>query len=371
MTAIVFKKLFAAFGFFNQKERKMNTSITVVSVKPESDPVVSVIIPVYNTSAYLAQCLESVIGQTYRNLDIIVIDDGSTDGSGIMCDRYADSDPRIRVFHMDNKGISASRNFGIEKAAGRYLAFVDSDDWMERNAIQILIEAAERFDADIVTAYCFDEYVGRTSAVQTNLEEERGVSGQDVLPLFASGDLKHVVWNKLFRAECLSGHRFPEGCIYEDVATTWKIMKELAGSGGVVATVPQCLFHYRVRKSSVSHSSSFRNLADSWAAYRGKFEGLYEYREYLYPECIGQIAKMWKNYTGFNREERKLARPIVREMRDFSRENYCFVRNGNYPKSIKRAFAVTRFSSPAVMFSYRLAGKILHLVKKRGRDYYD
>ena len=116
------------------------------------DPLVSVIIPVYNVSRYLLQCLDSVISQTWRNLEIIIIDDGSTDGSGRICDQYADRDDRIKVIHSPNRGLSAARNLGLENLKGQYIAFVDSDDLIEPHAIETLIRTALLTESHIVTA---------------------------------------------------------------------------------------------------------------------------------------------------------------------------------------------------------------------------
>ena len=100
-----------------------------------NERLVSVIIPVYNVSRYLPQCFDSVTSQTYRNLEIIVIDDGSTDDSGIICDQYAEKDDRIHVIHTDNRGLASARNLGLENVSGEYISFIDSDDWIEPHAI--------------------------------------------------------------------------------------------------------------------------------------------------------------------------------------------------------------------------------------------
>ena len=121
--------------------------------------LVSVIIPVYNVSRYLPQCFESVISQTYRNLEIIVIDDGSTDDSGSICDQYAEKDDRIHVIHTDNRGLASARNLGLENVSGKYILFIDSDDWIEPQTIETFIGAALKTEADIVIARYCSEYM--------------------------------------------------------------------------------------------------------------------------------------------------------------------------------------------------------------------
>lgn len=144
-------------------EKRMNKDITKASEEFVNDaPLVSVVIPVYNVSRYLPQCLDSVISQTYRNLEILIVDDGSTDDSGDICDRYANGDDRIRVFHTPNGGIASARNLALENVKGQYISFLDSDDWIERHAIETLLRAARLTESDIVDARYYIEYMGNT-----------------------------------------------------------------------------------------------------------------------------------------------------------------------------------------------------------------
>ena len=112
-------------------------------------PCVSVVIPVYNVEKYLIRCLESVILQTYRNLEIVLVDDGSTDNSGKICDEYAERDSRIKVIHKENGGLSDARNVGIKSASADYIVFIDSDDYVKNVYVQSLVEIALRYDVDI------------------------------------------------------------------------------------------------------------------------------------------------------------------------------------------------------------------------------
>ena len=121
----------------------------------EGDPLVSIIIPVYNVSHYLPQCLESVIHQTYQNIEIIIVDDGSTDDSKDICDQYANNDNRIRVIHTDNNGLASARNLGVDNAAGTYLSFIDSDDWLTDDASQIIYDVCLNEAPEIVVTNAY------------------------------------------------------------------------------------------------------------------------------------------------------------------------------------------------------------------------
>ncbi len=140
--------------------------------------MISVIVPVYNVEPYLAGCLDSILSQTYRDLEILLIDDGSTDRGGTICDEYAAKDPRIRVFHTENRGLSAARNRGLDEAKGEYVGFVDSDDRIDPDMFEYLLEAAERTGADVTECGVFVEYpTGEHSADEKRSGHDRLGSG--------------------------------------------------------------------------------------------------------------------------------------------------------------------------------------------------
>ena len=335
----------------------------------EEAPLVSIIIPVYNVKSYLAQCLESVIHQSYRNIEIILIDDGSTDGSGVICDQYAKDDDRIRVIHKENKGLASARNTGLEKCRGCYLLFADSDDWIEPHAVSTLVEAARGSNADVVTAEMAHEYVGKP---QYSLRESVAqiIHGNEILAFYGNGRISNMAWDKLYRAECFADIRFPDGHNYEDVATTWKIMMNLAKLNGTAVILPSVLFHYRMRKGSITHIKSYGNLLDGWKAYYEIYESLPEYRRERLPNCLFKIGQMWMNYYGFTKEEKDAAAGLVREMCEFSKEHFHQVMSGTYPILIKAVCMLSQSSAPVLMWFCFWCGRLRQIVKKdRGRLY--
>ena len=124
--------------------------------------MISIIVPVYNVESYLRKCLDSILAQTYRDLEILVVDDGSTDGSGAICDEYAGKDDRIKVFHTENKGLSCARNLGLDSANGDWIGFVDSDDWIELDMYEVLLRKAEKTGADVVECGVYEEHSDET-----------------------------------------------------------------------------------------------------------------------------------------------------------------------------------------------------------------
>jgi glycosyltransferase involved in cell wall biosynthesis len=338
----------------------------------EKSSLVSIVIPVYNVSSYLAQCLESVIHQSYHNIEIIIINDGSTDGSGLICDRFSQCDDRIRVIHTDNRGLSSARNCGLKACSGSYLLFVDSDDWIEADTVETLLDYAKTYNADIAAAKSCKEFVGQTVYPPKAKEEIRVFHGDEILPAYGKGLFRDVVWNKLYLAGCFSGIQFPDGHNYEDVSVTWKIMKNLADEDGTVVVLSKPLFHFRMRKSSISHTESCCNIIDAWAAYHEKYIGMPDYRQQFLPACFFIIGRMWLNYFRFSGEERGAASGIVLEMRSFSKEHFHHVMKGPFSKKVKAICLISQSSSPLLMWFCFAGGFLFKKIRnaKRRRSMY-
>ena len=331
-------------------------------------PPVSIVVPVYNVSRYLPQCLESVLSQTYQNIEVLIVDDGSTDGSGSICDRFAERDPRIRVIHTDNRGLSAARNLGLESISGAFISFIDSDDWIEPNTVETLVKAALQTKADVVTMKACMEYVGKTSYPRVVKKRSHVYRGGDILAAYAEGLLGNAAWNKLYRAECFRDLRFPYGHNYEDVVVAWKLMKGLSENGGAVAALSEVLYHFRARKSSISHTWTLDNVCDCWEAYHGKFEGLPDYREKLLPECFVAIRRMWASFEGYSREDRARAEATVREMQAFSKKHFSEVMRGEYSARTKMTCLLSLSRSAPAMRAGACGGKLWQAFGRRKNE---
>lgn len=189
---------------------------------------VSVIIPVYNVEAFLDACIDSVVNQTYRELEIIAVDDGSPDNSGKILDEWAEKDSRIIVIHKKNGGLSSARNAALDIATGDYIAMIDSDDFWERDAIEHLVFCAKKADADMVVAR------GRRVDLKGNEFSEikpgkyahkEGLISEEEFWESRYIDMFYIVaWSKLYRKEIFEDIRFPEGKINEDVGVLWKVL---------------------------------------------------------------------------------------------------------------------------------------------------
>lgn len=165
------------------------------------NPLISIIVPVYNVEEYLSKCLDSIVNQTYKNLEIILIDDGSTDNSGIICDEYSEGDTRIKVIHKKNKGVSNTRNIGIENASGEYILFVDADDEIEKDYIYVMIKEVIQSDCDLVISNILDIF--NTTCRKRIIKKENltGIFRNDYFTLL---ELLRVPFVKLYKSQMIN-----------------------------------------------------------------------------------------------------------------------------------------------------------------------
>lgn len=186
---------------------------------------ISIIVPIYNVEKYISKCIDSIINQTYRDLEIILVDDGSPDKCGIICDKYASFDKRIIVIHKQNGGLSSARNAGLDVATGSYVGFVDSDDWIESTMYEEMISMFDNDGVDLVE--CGINLISDRSIKLYEAGKNEIISGHDALfmhlDLLKRGDQtmpRTAVWSKLFRKDFWNDRRFPNGKIHEDYMLT-------------------------------------------------------------------------------------------------------------------------------------------------------
>lgn len=193
-------------------------------------PLISVIVPVYRVEEYLERCVKSILSQTYKNLEVILVDDGSPDQCPAICDACAEKDVRVKVIHQENKGLSGARNAGIDAASGEYLAFVDSDDYVSPHFIEELYQLLQ--DTGCAIGQCRFSYVKGDGLVEEGDSAFCIYRGESLMEQLYGPEEKAtcfvVAWNKLYRAELFkeTGIRYPEGRIHEDEATTYRLFHE-------------------------------------------------------------------------------------------------------------------------------------------------
>jgi glycosyltransferase involved in cell wall biosynthesis len=213
------------------------------------DPTISIIVPVYNAEPFLQRCISSILAQTYTDFELILVDDGSTDQSGRICDEYASNDKRIIVIHQSNGGQSKARNAGIALARGKYLSFIDADDYIAEAMIKTLYELTLNFNADISECGYISVFPDREVVCEFGKQIEYG-EGNFLVEKFISADIFYGVVTKLFDASLFEGIKFPVGRIYED---TWMTLNFCLTRLKYVRT-PLPLYYYDQRSTSTLRS---------------------------------------------------------------------------------------------------------------------
>ena len=211
-------------------------------------PKISVIIPVYNVENYVSKCLDSIINQTYENLEIVIVDDGSTDKSGDICEYYAKQDNRIILIHQENQGLSMARNNALDIISGDYVGFVDSDDWISPDMYCALYNNAIAHNADI--SMCNFYYVstsGETSPYSNESDDIKVLEG--IYKIAHNIRLSNnCVWNRLYKRHLFNDIRFPKGKVFEDIF----IMHRLVDNANKVVLSSQCKYYYLRRENGIT-----------------------------------------------------------------------------------------------------------------------
>ncbi len=244
--------------------------------------MISVIVPVYRVEKFLRQCLDSALNQTYRDLEIIVVDDGSPDQSPQICDEYAERDPRVVVIHQQNGGLSAARNSGLKIAKGEFVGFVDSDDWIAPDMYETMLNELQASDADM--AVCGYDYCHENGLVDEKkkfrIQETEILSQKEFMRKTSDipPSIRHTVFNKLFRRDLLDGIRFYEDLRYnEDVQFLTEYMLKIRSA----AFVRRPLYFNRIREGSATHGgASVVNLSSTFQAHDFMYENIVK----IYPE---------------------------------------------------------------------------------------
>lgn len=248
---------------------------------------ISIVVPVYKVENYIDRCIESLLNQSYKNLEIILVDDGSPDKCGDICEEYALKDKRIKVIHKENGGLSDARNYGIQYITGEYTLFLDSDDYIEKDCIESLLKIAKENKSDIVQSGFYYDYRNYLLYDNRYYNEEDNIINLDnfsaMEELIINERIKNFAWGKLFKTELIRNIPFKKGVLFEDVFWTHQVIKKIEKY--TITHIPK--WYYVQREDSIVAKYSSRNL--------DILEGLYERREFLkqyYPELVAKLNKL-------------------------------------------------------------------------------
>ena len=255
---------------------------------------ISVIVPIYNVEKYLKTCIESIINQTYSNIEIILVDDGSPDNCGKICDDYKEKDKRIKVIHKKNGGLSDARNAGIDIATGEYVVFIDSDDYVAENYIEVLYKMC--IDQNVLLAECDYKNVEKDNEIAINQDDKIDIySGIEMCERIYSDEVIRtvVVWNKMYKREIFNNLRFPKGKINEDEFTTYKIFYNL----NQIAITNQKLYYYRYSPNSIMNKKFNKKRLDLIEAIEERLDFFKEKNEKeLYDLTLKKYANILIKY---------------------------------------------------------------------------
>ena len=300
----------------------------------EKQPLISVIVPVYNVEQYLPRCLDSIINQTYTNLEILLIDDGATDNSGKICDEYAQKDNRIRVFHKENGGQASARNLALDNATGEYVAFVDSDDYIEKEMYQKLLSAIQENEADL--ALCNyrriqidlkQELVGDCERDNDAMPLTGVFNGKDCLSFLYQGTsgIFTSPCTKLYHKAILNDVRFPVGKkAHEDEYVTHQIFYNATKA----VLIPDKLYYYVQRGNSTMHTRNDRAKLDFTEAmiYGFSFALENKVNSIIEPSCREAVGQMLLcNVKG--EENRKRKKLLHKRLKSLIKDGKPYIRS--------------------------------------------
>ena len=281
-------------------------------------PKVSIIVPIYNMDQYLNRCLESIINQTYENIEIILINDGSKDNSLEICKNYAKKDNRIMIIDQKNSGVSSARNSGLDKATGEYLAFVDPDDWIDLNAIEKMVNFAETEKCDIAFFdYKINDEIKKSEKVKDKYNKE---NLSDFVKLLISGEVPGYLWRLLIKKEIINNYRFKLDLpMAEDLIFILEILKNVKS----LSKSKEAVYNYFLTENSITRGSDKykRNLHNTFILNKYIKEIYPEYKEIANTKHLSEIGLYLLKMHRDGYDEK-----IIKEEFEF------LVNNSNYQK---------------------------------------
>lgn len=330
----------------------------ILERKEYINPLVSIVIPVYNVEQFLVQCIESVLNQSYANLQIILVDDGSTDSSSEICDSFKIKDNRILVIHQKNKGLSSARNASYSSIRGEFVLFLDSDDFIEKDTIEKLIYIQRKTKADIVISnyfYSYDDYEKKAE------QDEEELTSDVALFKLIEGKIKNFAWGKLIKKEIVLNHLFPEGKLFEDYYWTHLVILD----SKIIYLTSSSFVHYRQRSDSISYSFNLKRLEllDAWQSRIDFLNNNFPYLlNVFYQQIIPSfIALIWDTTRKMKKDRIKAFRIMKKFLLKNSLINYAKGYNILILKSLK----FNGYISAILILLIRLNKKILDTIERK------
>lgn len=295
-------------------------------------PQITIIVPVYNVEKYIEKCIDSILAQSFVNFELILIDDGSTDSSNKICDEYLKKDSRVIVVHKENGGLSSARNVGLAMAKGEYIAFVDSDDYIEKDMYKILIENIEKTNSDISICSIYLQYDNKT-IIQGKSDNSLEIltREQALFETCIGKKFKEFAVNKLYKRELFKTIRFPEGRIFEDAYVFYKLVDK----SNRISLINTPLYYYLQREDSISKGEFKEKKLDLIDAnkeilnfIKKEYPKLTESANYKYINSIFTIINEIIISNSFN-DKRNIIDNLIKELRMAFKDGNKYIENKN------------------------------------------
>lgn len=327
------------------------------------ESLISVIVPVYNVKSFLELCINSIVGQTYDNLEIIIVDDGSTDGSATLCDNLERLDDRIVVFHKKNGGLSDARNFGIERAKGDFFAFIDSDDVLHKDFFTELIKSQRETDADIVACdislfYDHNELkeLHRLKHSTRQIEYSTDEALKEYFMPVESRKLYHGLCMKIYKRNLFEDLRFEKGRLHEDVYITYRLLDR---AQCVVYVDCPYYFYYKNNQGSICKNYGVNNFLDEAEAYDGMYRYFAE-KNRVTKELITFLLIQYVNMfeTGYRERHNDKVKECTLKIKEWINQHYkeCAMLNVKNRVMIN----LTMFNMMLAHFLRSIIGRLFH-----------
>lgn len=290
------------------------------------EPLISVIIPVWKVDRFLEKCLDSVINQTYRNLQIILVDDGSPDASGEICDLYAKKDQRIEVIHQKNAGVCVARNEAMKKVRGEYIGFVDPDDWISPDMFEYLYNGIVKYNTQMSVCRYYRVTDGKDTYSNCDGEDCKFTRQQAIEDLVNRFIIRNVFWNKLFKRELFNDISFPEGRIYEGTLMIYKLIEKCDS----VALLGDPKYYYLDNPTSYVNKDSFGHFCDYMYAHIVRYNDLIGEYDYLKKTLMTDLVKglfKFRYLYSISAEEINERKDDISLIRNFCEENKEYIFN--------------------------------------------
>lgn len=299
------------------------------------EKLISIIVPVYNVEKYLERCVNSIINQTYKNIEIILVDDGSKDNSGKMCDELKQKDDRIKVIHKENGGLSDARNAGLKIATGEYIGFVDSDDYIKEDMFETMYNLSKNHNAEISIVSFYELYKEKVIGVRDSKKLEELDKIGAIKELLIDTKIQSYAWNKLFKKELFDGIEFPTNKNFEDIATTLLLFER----ANKIVLLEDPKYYYIRRDDSIVGTRNYKTYKDYLEVIYNKYfylDGKYEQLD-LYNAYNYVINMIWvytiivafdldelypefeKNYILFEKIIKKYDEQIIKQLDNYNK----------------------------------------------------